>query len=716
MRLKCVTVGILGVILVGICTAAALRHTTWLESAAMSGGISRMLEISEQETELQETVEMPFELIRSVSVIISNDGKDNNSRWELVLEDKEGQRLARKRFDFTKAADGRAYRIDLDRTVRVRKGESYTIRLKALTINDANKLGLYVSDAIEETQESTKLYINGEEVQGVLCMTVYGSDVDFFWGSIVIVAGILILFGILRAVYLGSAGEDWRQDTVLRSIFVGLVVFLLYLPYADTNVCVTLGDEWDNICGGTLVADGKVIYRDYVTQHMPLAYYLCAFFSLLGASSVEQMRILFYIVLGLVWAGMYIRYRKSCGERIMIWLPFIVTLASKAMVGITASMVMSDVIQEMCMILLLLEFMAYRQDRKLGWSRCVVVSIGMWGAIGTAFVSVYSVFILGTGFLICEIRGFKAQKCSVKKIVKRYVPLMICVISIPLLGVLLMIGQDALYQFYKQAYLFNREVYPNYQDMGGNILAPFVSGVSAFLTEFLSGMLAVANTGLSAETVTFMLFIGGYFFAVVSSLCQAGKTGTIGKTAGYWLFITFYIANGATRGLGTHGLAFLGMLISVTVIEFMNGWGDHPDRWKTGFCVVMAVFLMQPYFTAVVSGITAEQKTVSEENQYIVEHTEAGEEIFMDMFSFDPVYLIAKERYPVNRATYVLPWYMDWYEAWELEDLREKQPEIVVWNPEHEIWGWTYYCNELSDYIYENYTRRSDTSLIWEIK
>lgn len=83
MRLKCVAVGILGVILVGICTAAALRHTTWLEGAAMSGGISRMLEISEQETELQETVEMPFELIRSVSVIISNDGKDNNSRWEL---------------------------------------------------------------------------------------------------------------------------------------------------------------------------------------------------------------------------------------------------------------------------------------------------------------------------------------------------------------------------------------------------------------------------------------------------------------------------------------------------------------------------------------------------------------------------------------------------------------------------------------------------------
>lgn len=709
MKRKYATSCIIGMFLIAFCAFMASHKITYLENPDFSKNKEDVIEVNTPGTEVRESLTMPFELVKACTVHVSTYGRDSNSRWEFVMQDPTGKTVVKKRFNFAGALDGEFYRIVFDRTVRVKKGELYTICFKPLNINDANKVAFSTDSEGSRYAEGAGFTVDGEEREGTLCLTLQGGDIDYFWVRIAAFLGLLILLCVLRGMYLAETGREWKKDTVLRAVMVGGIVFFLYLPYADTKVGLTLMDENDNISAGMLVASGRVIYRDYVSQHTPFAYYLCAFYALLGASSVEQMRILLYITIGIAWAAMYVRYHKTNGQRAMIWLPILVSLCSKALIGLTASMVMSDVIQEICMILLLLEFLQYRKDRKLGWNRAIIISLGVWVAFASAFISAYSIFILGIGFLTLEILSWKDVGWEFKGFVKRYVPLVICGIVPPIVGLAYLAVNHALYQCYRQAYLLNREVYSVYQDIGESLVAPFLTGVSFMFDDLVSSLLAFSNSDMQIYDFLFILLVGSYLAIVI------GGIGKKIESLVYWGFMTLFICAGASRGVGnTHGLAFWGMLITVVVLEGARIW---KTEWKYGqiiICVLLCGLLMQPYWQAVIKNITQEQTVVNSEERRIIEETKEGEEIFIDTYSYSPVYFIAKKRYPANRAGWILPWFMDWYEEWTVQDLVEKQPSIVIWKPDLEIWGWGGFCHELKDYIVANYTRPSENSFIWE--
>ena len=73
-----------------------------------------------------------------------------------------------------------------------------------------------------------------------------------------------------------------------------LAVFLLYLtlmldPYFT--------DEQDVFYGGYNVVMSGDIYGSYVSQHMPFSYYMAAVPALLGARTVYQFRLGFYVMM-----------------------------------------------------------------------------------------------------------------------------------------------------------------------------------------------------------------------------------------------------------------------------------------------------------------------------------------------------------------------------------------------------------------------------------
>ena len=133
-----------------------------------------------------------------------------------------------------------------------------------------------------------------------------------------------------------------------------------------------------------------------------------------------------------------------------------------------------------------------------------------------------------------------------------------------------------------------------------------------------------------------------------------------------------------------------------------------------GIGAIGVCFMIQPYVSTIVSAISSETGVVSYNDSYIMAVTKDNEGIFIDAYCNDSIYLIAKGRYPINRAVYCLPWYMDWYEDWNIADLISKSPQIVVWNPSQTCWNRSDYAMKLNDYINENYKRISEDSIIWE--
>lgn len=706
---KCVITVLAGIIVLLSGCALLLNKLTYLEDFYFSYTSDDIISVNASGMELEERFEMPCELLTAFTVKIGNYERDSNARWEWQLRDSSGKEIMSKPFRFIDAKDNAYYIIDIGRTLKVNKGQMYSLLIRSLDVNGSSRIAFYMKQDVQTF--NSRLLVDGQETAGSLCVTVRGGDRDLFWAAIYAFFVCLTVMVVFRGLYVHGKGLDWRQDTALKAILTGIIVFLAYLPFANTNISAAFTDENDNIRGGMIIANGGVLYKDYVVQHTPVAYYLCAIFARIGASSVEQMRLLFYIVLGVVWGLLYLRYHKAYGDKTMMLLPVLILLLARVLIGRYAAMVLSDTIQAVCLIMLLLEFLMYLKDRELNGLRSCIIAFAVWVSFGSAFVSVYSICVLFMGFVVMEFRNRKEKRLRAKTSVKRYAPLMALAMIPPVAGILYFKLNHALYAFYEQAYLFNREVYPHYQGMGKNIIEPFISGLSAMFNSFVDSVLAFGRNSLSTYHIVMVALVGLYIAVVIRKIYKEPKSFV------FWAFISLFICAGAARGAGAdnfHAMAFWGLMITMVAVVILKEIKLSWSGFQPVVITVLTCLFLQPYIAALVGNVRMEQTVIGYTDSRIVSNTQDGERIFIDAYCNDSIYLLAKNRYPVNRAVYCLPWYMDWYEKMNLSDLHKHRPNIVVWNPERVCWDRKYYANELNDYITANYTRVEKDSIIWE--
>ena len=689
------------------------KKLTYLETAYLSHTSDESIAINQSGTIIEEHFKMPYDIINSVSIKISNNGEDSNSLWELSLITDSGQEIVSKRFGFYNAVDGEYYQIKFGKNILVDKGEFYRIVIKAIDIEEESKLAFYIGHTSNIHSESAELYVNGSMRQGNLCIVINGGEQDYFWYALYVFALLVFVFVGIRIIYLVEKGIVWYKDTLICSILVGIIVFLIYCPFANTAAGNVFIDENDNIRGGMIIANGGVLYRDYVTQHPPIGYYLCAMFALLGAVGVEQMRLLFYITLGIVWSLMFSRYQKVLGKKTMVIIPVMVILCSRALVGYQSTMILADTIQEMAMILLLLEFVYYYREPKLNLARCFIVSLSVWAALGSVFISIYSLFIFFLCFVIVEICEWKKKTIALKNFISRYFLLLVTCIIPPIFFWVYFKINHALYECFQQTYLFNREVYTQYQNIGDNMFEPFLSGLASVSNQYVSGIVAIGTGQTSVRNLLIIALVSGYIVYIITKVKENKKN------IGFIFLLTLMITTGAARGEDSrfyfHSQACWGMLIAWLIIALRVERQRVPlgRGLKNILLASFLCIIFNSYISAVTENIAIEQETVSYTDTLILDLTKEGEKIFISASSNDSIYLLSKDRYPVNRAVYCLPWYMDWYESWNLADLEEAQPNIAIWNPDEEVWGIINYMPRLNNYILEHYTRVSEGSIIW---
>lgn len=689
-----------------------MKKTTYLEQTALTFVEEDVLKVSNPEDRVTETFQMPYDTLKKVALRITNYQTDCNTPWTLLITDESGNVACEKEFRFVKATDNGIYTIDLEKAYSVHKGEQYTLSLYSKKVTSDSPIGFYYGTLLTTAGEESQLSYNGEQQESkALCLSVYGGDKDPFWIMVYGIVLLALLFLTIRGIMLATKGMNWKEDAVIQAAACGLLVFFVCLPFAAMGT-YAFTDENDNVRGGMLIARGAVLYRDYVTQHTPFAYYLCGVFALLGASSATQMRILFYICLGVLWTFLYHRHRKNLPAWVLYLLPLLTIFTPVAMTGAYTTMVVAESMQLQAFMVIMLELYAMRLDHKLSLGRCVVLSLAAWTAIGSVFMSVYTLFFFVLIFLLFEIRYWRAQQSrKIGCILKRYLPLAIVGCIPGICGLLYFKVNHALYYAFQQMYLFNREVYTKYQDMGNSILEPFFSGIVSALSEFQNAVLMYgAGGGIKPYHVLVVLIL-------VTSVVIFIKAFAKNRTEwGVLILGILAIASGAARGVDDwHGQAFWGMLITGVFLLISQEPGRIKDRHVIVRLALLcyAFLILQPVAAQLRYDVTTKQEAVSYLDPIILNELDEGESIFMDAYCNDSIYLLAKGHEPVNRAVYCLPWYMDWYETWNLEDIKESKPDVVVWNPDQECWSQFRYAALLDKYIQENYERVGEGAPIW---
>ena len=721
----------------------------------------------------------PYDMLDSVSILIGTFAKDNNSTWNFALEDETGKVLYQDRFHASLLENNAYYRHQFKHRVKAEKGARYWFCIAAADVSDVSALAFYRSDTTGDTPDDTssdtpdgtsgnttedtpagRLLVtladasslqsdadspepdadspeadassqqpasqpasgslqpaepvfSQQEAPGSLCFKLYGGDRDPWWTGFTCVIFLYLLVMIIRALHLSRSGRNPKEDIILQGMAAGALAFILLASFAVGTVFT---DENDNIRGALTIARGGVLYRDYVTQHTPFTYYLCSLFALSGASSVEQFRLAYYFLQGIFWCLLYIRHAGFFGKRRMLLMPVLEAVCTSSIISPQGFQILSDGVQGLLSVALMLEFLRYRKDKKLGMGRSVIISLCVWGMFGAAFISAYALAPLVVAVLYSEVRywtgktsgskpggnktsGSKSATFTIGGFLRRYAIPALCLVIPPAAAAVYFKANHALARAVEMFYTFNREIYPKYvSGFGNRLFQPFITAAQSFFNTVTGDVTAIVAGSATAVTLLRLVLI----VLAVTALLNMWRRGQ--RLSAACLFLVMVCS--ASRGYGFHGLGAWYIAIMVIALEY-DSFRRGMIRLGKPVLITLGIVLLSTYAVAAGSNLVTQQRPVSELESRVVQLTEEQEDkrIFIDAYCLDSIYLLAKGRDPVNPAHYMLPWYMDWYEKDNILALLDNMPAIAVYNEDRKAWDYTHYT-EAFDGELKNYYRQ----------
>ena len=465
-------------------------------------------------------------------------------------------------------------------------------------------------------------------------------------------------------------------------------------------------DECDNFAGGLVVAKGGMLYRDYISQHMPVMYYLCAIFHLLGANTVYLYRLYFYIVFALMWTAVYFRYSFKFGKVPMLICPLIYFCN---MYTYYNSGVLSDQLQAVGMVILLLEYLWYLDTNEMTVKSSVWLSFAIFISFGTAFMAGLAVFVIAVSVFINEIIDAVKEKKTCKEFViaiaRKYWK-MVVIICLPfaILLVYYLLNHN-FKNFVYGAYEINRTIYPKYiAGYGAGIASTILGTIDSYFSTFKNSL-----TGILSDTLgNFRILL--CYVVNVCYLIRTFQKKKIGKTI---TIIAFMLMCGV-RGFGCdfHALPYF------AVTAFMAAWllqeffaSKEKKNMIYALALAFSAFIFViPYgeqFTSILSAKSVALQKPSEYEMnysyYITRLTDKEEKVLYCTLDFAEIANSNRSIVPIGVST---PWTHEAYEEEDIQNVKEANPRVILYNPDYTLWSYNLsdYAQDFMDYIEKNYT------------
>lgn len=656
--------------------------------------------ISAESQSISQTFVSRYDILRGVAIRISTMENIGNSLWQASLKEDGNNILYEWNFSKSDIRDGKYHKLIFDNNIKIEKNKEYQIVIRPTKITNDDGLGFYVSEEMGTNQIT-------------LDMRVIGGERNWFGIIFSIVAAFYLVFMLLYAYYLQKRKIPWHENKALCMMLFIATYFLMLSAFSSSANWGYI-DETDNMFGGSVIARGGVLYQDYITQHTPIAYYLCAVYAWLGTQSIQQFRLLFYLTEAFIWGILYFRHREYVGKIRMFALPFFLKAILFILAGSEVTQLFGDNLQGIAIAALTLEFASYLRDFEIDWTRSWIVGISIVCCIGVAFISAYAVAVIGVSVLISEISACAQKKLLFQDLVVRLSRLMVaCLAPVVIMAAYFGIT-GAMQQLYELAYCFNTEVYAKYLNgFGSNKLLPIVLGFQGALGQFVSAVRDILTLQISLQVVLCILIESGVLWAAGKCLLKKRILESV-------TLICFFCMNAVRTTTGVHsisywtaGICIIGIYLGNSCVYGKNG----KVRAVQAVAFSLLVAASFPFLLSWKNFIFAEDMPdISSSASKVIALTEKGDRILFDASEVEPLYLLYKERYPAGSLPYFLPWYMEWYENDTVNVVEQDKPEIIVFDPEKEVWGYRYFHDDLTNTINSNYVKFKDNETIYVLK
>lgn len=501
-------------------------------------------------------------------------------------------------------------------------------------------------------------------------------------------------------------------NPVTKPVFIFVSLFLLFAEYSKFPTFI---DEYDNILGGQSISSGRVPYRDFYSQHTPIAYYISALGNFVGADNVVTQRLFVYALFCLAFVVLHLRNYKFFGS-LALYFVGVFYITSHAANPDLSYTFLSDQIQAVAYIFLFFELLTLSVVGNLSIKRWIVVSIAGYIAIGVAFVSAYFVFAILLGILILEIKLLKIQNRNFNLAFSvEFLGLRIAIVAIPfVLSFAYLISTNSFYEFVQQAYVLNRDYYSKY--IGGFGSSPVSAALGPFL-DFPVHLQGTISQLFVAENFSALFFSVHDLLNLVALFIFLWLIFKKNKLAS--LVFVFVFAYSWMRGWhGFHAQPYWA-IVSATLALLIWSKPESGIRiistrkfklLRIFISSILSLYLVFPYIQLVISplppgSISASRGPIGTKEELIETFVEPGGSYFDSSLDLAPY--INTKRLPTGGIGGIVPWFTDMLEDDFVSRIDTEKPQIIFHDPNGEVWGFKIkdYAPKLNSYISEHYTR-----------
>ena len=476
-----------------------------------------------------------------------------------------------------------------------------------------------------------------------------------------------------------------KYKIVFISLGIFVLSFCLLLMYKNVG---EFTDEGDVMLGAKFVSEGKLIYKDFASQHLPFTYYIFAPFALLGVNSIVGFRLCMYFLLAFIWAGMFIRYNKDIGKLPMILYPllYIVYMSVPDFYGTT---VLSEHIESQCLVIIFLEIVLFYKNKKIDTLGKILIPLAMVIAIGSAFVSIIPCFIAVLTLFYLDIKYYlKNNKKSFwnyfKHFFKEYKLLIIVGFGLVILFLMYLLFTGTLLECYKQAFYLNTEVYSKYNGYSSNPLKTIL----LIIPNFLLSLPAYFNFNF-INILYLLLAIAVIFFFY--NCWRKEKIVAV-------LLLLFVLLGGNRSFENFHAIPYY----ALAIISFLYSCNKlNKKQWGIIVLIIFVIFIKN--CSKYIISFKLENNTNTRYYELLKKLN--NDEYFSSVNVNTPIY-INLDLDPYGRFSGMVPWFAEIYEDEYLANLQKVSSNIILYNPYDEVWGYKYkdFMPKINNYIINNYT------------
>lgn len=202
-----------------------VAHLQFRYTNVVSDSLSASMTVGEvvDGMEIRQTVQVPANELRSISLMTATYGRENQGELMLTLSDMQGNQLIEQTVPVSVFEDNKYTTIGLSEPLFDRKGETLLLTLSAHGCASGNAVTVYAGntvttgrfDIVQSISEADRYQINGQPGVGKLCVKLSGVDeLNFYKTYWLIVVGVFSVLAAICAYWWKQAKQNRNNPLV----------------------------------------------------------------------------------------------------------------------------------------------------------------------------------------------------------------------------------------------------------------------------------------------------------------------------------------------------------------------------------------------------------------------------------------------------------------------------------------------------------------------